>query len=432
MKKATKENRRISRLLSLCARPLWDCKGGIAVTFSLALVPLMGCIALAIDVSTWYAARAQIQNVADGAALASARELRIGNATGTQVTEAARRHARSALPHGAGFARAVQVSASVSPERDEVTVSITSDVSPIFSRLVSSALVSVAVEATAKLSGTIPICMVGTDPSSGGTLLLTDSAELTAKGCGIHSNSSDQQSILIGGSARITAERICSTGGYSIAAGSSVTPRPDDGCPSLGDPLAHRQAPAGCSHSVASRNMERVTGTRTMLPGRYCDGILVENGAKATFAEGTYVIGGNGLFAMGTASITGDNVSFAFKGRDSQFMFGPDTSIDLAASKAGDLAGILFIEDADAPIGREFRISSNNAHNLLGTIYLPRGHLIVDSERPIASNSAYTVIVARRIELSNRPRLVLNTDYAATDVPVPEGVGPNSLIHLSQ
>lgn len=432
MKRANSENRRISRLLSFCARPLRDRQGGIAITFSLALVPLMGCVALAVDLSTWYAARAQIQNVADGAALASARELRIGNASAAQVTEAARRYARSALQYGASYTTEADISAFVSSERDEVTVSITSEVAPIFSRLVSSALVSVAVEAKAKLSGTIPICMVATHPHSDETLLLEDSAELTAEGCGIYSNSSDPEGIVFADSARITAARICSTGGYDIGSGTSVRPQPADGCPTIGDPLAHRQAPSGCSHSVASRRMERVTGTRTIPPGTYCDGIHVDNGAKATFTEGTYIIGGAGLVVTGTASMKGDNVSFAFKGNDSRFLFEPDTTIDLTAPRDGDLAGILFIEDANAPAGREFRISSNNAHNLLGTIYLPRGYLIIDSEQPIADDSAYTVIVARKIELSNRPRLILNTDYSATDVPVPDGVGPNGMIHLSQ
>jgi Flp pilus assembly protein TadG len=427
------EHSMAARLLSCFTKPLRDHRGGIAVTFSLALVPLLGCVALAVDVSTWYAARAQIQNVADGAALASARELRMGNATSAQVTAAARRYAASALQYGATNASGADITASVSPERDEVTISMTSEVSPIFSRLISSALVTVAVEARAKLSGTIPICMVGTHPDASRTLLLEDQAELTADGCGIYSNSRHADGIQFKDEATVTAARICSTGGFRVSGGTSIKPGPDEGCPSIGDPLAHRKAPAGCSHSKGSlQSATRINGNSTVNPGTYCDGIHAANGAKVTFRAGTYVLGGIGLVADGNAELTGINVSFAFKGEDAIFDFGPHTSINLTASKDGDLAGILFIEEAQGKNGREFRISSDNAHNLLGTIYLPRGHLVIDSAKPVAGNSAYTVIVARKIELSKRPRLILNTNYSATDVPVPEGLGPNSPIHLSQ
>ena len=75
---------------------------------------------------------------------------------------------------------------------------------------------------------------------------------------------------------------------------------------------------------------------------------------------------------------------------------------------------------------REYRIISDNARTLLGTIYLPLGRLIIDSKRPVADQSAYTVIIARMINLYDGPNLILNARYGATDVPVPNGVGPSS------
>ena len=82
---------------------------------------------------------------------------------------------------------------------------------------------------------------------------------------------------------------------------------------------------------------------------------------------------------------------------------------------------------------RQYQISSNNAANLLGTIYLPAGRLVVDANTPVANKSAYTVIVTRQLEVDSGPNLVLNSDYSATDVPVPAGVGPTSgVISLTQ
>ena len=49
--------------------------------------------------------------------------------------------------------------------------------------------------------------------------------------------------------------------------------------------------------------------------------------------------------------------------------------------------------------------------------------------RPLAAQvadlSAYTVIVTRQLDVASA-NLVVNSDYGGTDVPVPDGVGPNS------
>ncbi|MCP5073779.1 MAG: hypothetical protein GY947_10860, partial [Rhodobacteraceae bacterium] len=60
-------------------------------------------------------------------------------------------------------------------------------------------------------------------------------------------------------------------------------------------------------------------------------------------------------------------------------------------------------------------------------------HLYIDADAPIADKSAYTAIIASRLELFAGPHLVLNTDYSATDVPVPEGVGAmNGEVYLTE
>ena len=77
------------------------------------------------------------------------------------------------------------------------------------------------------------------------------------------------------------------------------------------------------------------------------------------------------------------------------------------------------------------------ARKLIGTIYLPRGifrakavdegiiPLPRDPLKIIGDASTYTIIVANRIELDG-VNLVINADYAASNVPVPAGLGPKS------
>jgi hypothetical protein len=73
---------------------------------------------------------------------------------------------------------------------------------------------------------------------------------------------------------------------------------------------------------------------------------------------------------------------------------------------------------------REHSILSDDARTLLGTIYMPQGRLIVDATKPVADRSAYTVMVVQQFDLYDGPNLILNTDYSASDVPVPQSVGP--------
>jgi hypothetical protein len=75
---------------------------------------------------------------------------------------------------------------------------------------------------------------------------------------------------------------------------------------------------------------------------------------------------------------------------------------------------------------RQHQIFSNNAQTLTGTIYMPKGEILIDASQPIAAYSAYTVLVVNQLHLCAGPTLALNTNYTATDVPVPMGVGPYS------
>jgi hypothetical protein len=127
----------------------------------------------------------------------------------------------------------------------------------------------------------------------------------------------------------------------------------------------------------------------------------------------------------GGGSLTGDGVGFYLAGDQATFDFRPDSTISLSAPKSGSMAGLLFFEDRNAPLLRAHNISSKAARKLLGTFYLSRGLMRIDSNNPVADQSAYTVIVSRKLELTASPNLVMNAMYSSTDVPVPEGVGPN-------
>jgi hypothetical protein len=159
------------------------------------------------------------------------------------------------------------------------------------------------------------------------------------------------------------------------------------------------------------------------LPGVYCDGLKITDGATVTLSPGIYIIQGGKFTVDKGALLEGEDVGFFLAGKHSTLEFGYDTTISLAAPRTGEMAGILIFDDRGEKSDKH-RIYSNNARKLLGTVYMPNGALYIDAKRPIADRSAYTVVIARTVEIFDGPDLVLNSDYTATSVPVPKGVGP--------
>jgi hypothetical protein len=214
---------------------------------------------------------------------------------------------------------------------------------------------------------------------------------------------------------------ICTAGG-KLGSNANFNPTPLTDCPSIPDPLASRAPPSvgGCK----AMNLTIDGQTTTLTPGTYCSGLTVTGGANVTLSPGVYVIKDGPLIVNQGSSFRANNAGIYMLGDQTTLRFASDTSINLTAPTDGPMAGILLFEDRAAQPLRQHRILSNNAPVLLGTIYLPVGRLVIDANKPIAHMSAYTIIVARRMELYSGPNLVLNANYGLTDVPVPPGVGP--------
>jgi hypothetical protein len=239
----------------------------------------------------------------------------------------------------------------------------------------------------------------------------------------VYSNSGDPAGLVVKDTALVTAERICTVGGYS-GSSSSFSTTPLTGCPSHQDPLLNRAppSPGGCDYN----NLVIRGETRTLNPGVYCGGLKVTNGSQVTLAQGEYIIDGAPLVVDGGSSLTGDYVGFYFRGSVATLKFASDTTINLSAPKLGPLAGILFFEDRAAPLLRSFEVLSTTARTLIGTFYLSRGKFVANSNALIADKSAYTVIIARQLELNGNPTLTLNANYNQTDVPVPGNVASSA------
>ncbi|MEA2860415.1 MAG: hypothetical protein QOC72_2454 [Methylobacteriaceae bacterium] len=420
-------------------RLFWaDNSGSVGLLVGLALPVLVGAVAVGNEYTHVAARRSNLQQAADSAALAAAQQLKLANASDAVVTSIAQTTAQanmSAVPDQ------IAVDTQILQQRTQVKVTVSDTMSLPLGRIIGMSNVAIKATATAQLYGpTGKLCMLALDAKQAGTLHLEKNSQVTANDCVVYSNSGDKQGLQADDSAAITASMICSVGGYS-GSKARLSPMPTTDCPSMTDPLASRPRPT--VGSCTSTKMV-VTGIQTLYPGVYCGGLTIKGTAQATFSPGVYIMNNGPLIVQDSASLRGQGAGFYFTGDEGGLRFDPNTTISLTAPKDGVLAGFIFFEDRNVsqpvppppgPLGllpppppgsppmRTYEISSNNAQQFLGTFYLPAGRLIVDARRPVAAQSAYTVIVTRQIDIKDGPNLVLNSDYASTDVPVPDGVG---------
>jgi Flp pilus assembly protein TadG len=427
---------------------LRDRSGSVAITATLLAPILLMAVAAAVDYSMFARERTRLQNQVDAAAIFSARELQMAKADSQKISAVAQNFVHAEEPHAT-------VQTSVDVKAFSVTVSARKKYDPKMGTLFWGSSPAVSASATAKLNGTAPLCLLALDTTAPATVHLEQSAAMTATGCMVYSNSKNSAGLQAKDSATLKAGIVCTAGGKARTSGATVTPEPVTDCPQMEDPLRARTAP-----TVGACRFDAMVvrgGSQVLEPGVYCKGLKVTNGAVVTLAKGTYIIKGGPLIVDKGGILNGTDVSIYLSGRTANLTFAADSTINLSAAKDGPLAGLLIFDDpsgASAPaippfplpipivgellgglgglVGgllppgppREHKILSDNARTLLGTIYMPQGRLIIDASKPIADKSAYTVLVVRRIDLHAGPNLILNSDYSATDVPVPKGVGP--------
>lgn len=399
-----------------------DIRGNIIVLTALVLPFLLAGTGMAIDYNVWLGQRKNLQGIADAAALAAARELYLANASSSQITAVAQSMAKA---HQDAGDTGISVSAKLGADGGSVEVTASQKGRAYFTPMIMKTPPQISAQAIARAMGGGRICVIGLDGESADTISTSKSGQMFAPECGVYSNSVSPEGFAATGSGYFEAELLCSAGGFH-GAKSQLRESALPDCPAIEDPLVGRAPPSygGCdynNHAVLGGGFS--AAATTLYPGVYCGGITIK-AAKVNFEPGVYVIKDGPLSFAAKAQITGENVSFYLVGDTSVFSAESETFVYLTAPKDGDMAGILFFEDRNAPLLREHVVKSDDARVLLGTFYLPRGRLVIRTSRPIADKSAYTAIVAYQVAVDLNSRLVINADYDATDIPVPEGVGP--------
>jgi Flp pilus assembly protein TadG len=401
-------------------------RGTTAITFAAMAPFLLGAFGIASDSATYVMKRSGLQATADLAALAAAKELAIASNGQDEIEAVAKSAVATALgPDGAN----TDVTVSVDRRESTVHVAIAESWTPFFAHFIKTDVTPIRTSATAMLAGTANVCVLSLDRTGANGIRMTKTATVSANECGVYANSTHSDAIRLDDASKITADLICSAGGIN-ASSSALNPAPTTDCPQVPDPLSGRAAPAYgiCDHT----NKSVSNGNVTLDPGVYCGGLQISGKANVTLNSGIYVMKDGPLEIDGQGSLTGEHVGFYLDGIPSVLNFSGSAVVDLTGPKDGAMAGLLFFESRDMPLDSQHRIRGEMVKRLTGTIYLPRGYLLVDPKSRVAENSEYTAIITRRLEVREGPELILNTDYDATDVPVPAGIKATTQVVLTQ
>ncbi len=404
---------------------LWgNRRGNFATIAAIFVVPLLALSGGAIDYVIFSNQKAKLQTAAESAALASVLELGLASTRESDIEPIAETYVFSNFRKDSAISRGaaddLKVKTAASKKDAEVTVDLAFYWQPIFAHLVSDKAMPIRVSATARLAGAQSICVIALDRKVRESLHMTARATIRANKCGVYANSKNKKAIKVNKNARLLSAATYTTGGFA-GRRSSFNPMPVTDSPPIQDPLVDRPAPriGPCRKQAPAKK-----GYVVLDPGTYCGGIQSTGKVVVILKPGTYVMKDGPLEISGNSTLLGKNVGFYFTGEDAVFDFGVSTQVVLTAPKSGPLAGILFFEDRKSEANREFIIRSKDAERFEGTVYLPKGKLIIDKASRIGQRSAWTAIIAKRIETGKGPQVEINADYTNSTIPVPEGIAP--------
>lgn len=389
-------------------------RGSVALMFGLSVPALILMVLVAVELRALANDRGRLQDLADVSALNTAGQMRIG--ANAQLLE----RARAAVQAQAGDLTATLETADLQfleaqDGRSGVQVSLTARRTSFFGNMLPPGGFVIRAEATAQQLGATPLCVLALSQTSGAALHL-ERGEIVARACLAHSN----RDIQLAAQGSIDAAAVQAAG--AIKGGTPANA--GSGAPLVADPLAGLfTAGAPPCTATSGVKVDDDDTVRTVPPGVHCRHFDIEEGTLKLLA-GVHHFRSGELQLKEDARVEGDNVTLVFwKDVKIDFSDGRVDRLTLVGNQAaGDpWAGVVIAVD---PMRTEdFVFDFNDIRRLEGVVYAPGARLVVPGGANSNDATPWTVVVARELRVEGGRRLAINADYAASSVPVPNGVG---------
>lgn len=395
-----------------------DPSGNVALSFALALAPIVGLAGAALDYSKASATRAQLQVATDAAALRAA-QVAVGS--DQDRIAAAKAAFPDAAPAADGEVRREVTSVTATVTGQTVTVTTSRRVRTSVLGAVGIEDIPVKVQSTAlRMVQGPPVCVLALsrlNPAASGAITVSGNASVTAQNCAMYSNSTAADAILVKGSAAVRAAGYCAVG--RVSSSTPLTPAPVNGCDRRSDPFENKfPAPVsvGCDYSGGATGVGS-NKSKTYSPGVYCGGIDVKG--DATFLPGVYVVKDGALNVNAGGSARGSGVTFFLVGSGAGFEFNGSGVLDLSAPTSGTYSGMLIIQNAASNPGHVNKINGNSDTVVKGAIYAPTQRIEITGNGTFGQQSPFMPLIADQIAYSGSSTTQSDISAMSTPAPLP-------------
>ncbi len=387
---------------------LKDDSGQFAVITALMAVPLLVCVAIAIESTSKIRKNRSLQSALDSAALAAVIP---GNLT---IAE------REAFAEQVFFENfktenGVKVETTATNSRVDISAELVQE--NLFIDLMDRSNSIVGAKATAVRTVEDVICVMTLDENETDSLRFEKDAKFSAPNCSIQVNSNARHAMSSNGNFIPEANSICIVGGARGRIPNDVK----TDCAPVADPYAGKFQTSNMpcdfgpvSYFDFSSYQEVMTvGEQVAVrkPGVYCDGLHIYD-STVKFEPGTYIIKDGPLTVGHNSKIYGDGVTFVFTGNDSVLYTYENVEMDLKAPKTGNYAGLIFFQDRNSSAGETSIIKGGVNMKLVGTMYFPTQNLFIGGYGTMGASSPAMAFIANNITFTSDIDKVISDNEA--------------------
>jgi Flp pilus assembly protein TadG len=387
-------------------------KGQAVMAFGVAMPIIMSAAGMAVDFSMWFKQRDKLQAVADAAAVAAATTL-IGSGSVTTKALAAKAAGEAYVDVNApGRTRTVTVNGTTM----RAVVTITETGRSSFAQLFGIGDVHLAARGTASVGPKDSrACVIALDPDAKTGVTITGSAKFKMTDCVVWSNSTSNQSTVIGGTATVEVSRMCAVG-KAVFNGSSnsVTGSFESDCDSMADPLATFAGPLPSKPCIKNFAVTS-NGDVTLSPGTYCGGLSASAKGKITLTKGIYVIDGGPLKLTADGSVTGTDVGIYLTGKLADAQISGQSTVSIEADDTGIMKGIVLASDRTQTGNLATKITGGATVDLVGTVYLPSQDFVWRGNSRTSNPSSITQIIAKTVDMAGTTDVIYESNFEANN-----------------
>lgn len=353
-----------------------DLRGGVAVAFALAAIPVIGVVGLGVDYTRATNARTALQANLDMAVLAGLRAEGDHEAAAQRAFDAAQRGPVDSRAFTLGADGALHGRASL---RVDTTMA----------GLLGFDEIRIGAEAEAFRAASTRVCLLLLDQTASQTLLVNGNTSVRAPACEVHVRTRASTAAIFNGGSVFDVARVCLAGPGYIANGRPQIGPVETRCNAAQDTIAGTLPapdPKPCTHRNAIFNGGGSGPTR-LQPGVYCGNTTFNGNHDIVLEAGLYEIRDGSFIVNGNSSLTGTGVTFHLANERALLQLNGQARTRLSAPTSGNLAGVLIYEPTGIAQRSPITINGGTGQKLEGLLYLPSRNVTFNGATSIDSDS---------------------------------------------